>query len=308
MNLQLTVAETANSNLILLQSKTDTVSSSILTMSVAISSYVGAQVQAAQAAAAAQVQAAQAAAAAQVQAAQAAAAALIASETARRETAAMNDPNYQGNYDEYVISQAAQLAAEAASAAAISAGKNSSDAQLDAIKATTSVAIESVEKISTAIIETNAAVKAMADAANNKTFAYQENDYQSLVNLENIAVQAGYSGDYTDTYAMQAYLKQNGYAKGGMASGLSLVGEQGAELINFNSPANVTSHSQTTGLFDSIGEAMNDQNIILEDQVKELKALVNLQSNANMVLINEMKGMREELSTISRKAKLEAAA
>jgi len=235
-------------------------------------------------------------------------AALIASETARRETAAMNDPNYQGNYDEYDISQAAQLAAEIAAKAAISAGKNSSDAQLDAIKATTSVAIESVEKISTAIIETNAAVKAMADAANNKTFSYQENDYQSLVNLENIAVQAGYSGDYTDTYAMQAYLKQNGYAKGGMASGLSLVGEQGAELINFNSPANVTSHSQTTGLFDSIGNAIDDQSALLKEQIIELKALVNLQSNANVALINEMQGMKEELNTISRKAKLEAAA
>ena len=40
----------------------------------------------------------------------------------------------------------------------------------------------------------------------------------------------------------------------------------------------------------------------------ELKALVNLQSNANVALINEMQGMKEELNTISRKAKLEAAA
>jgi hypothetical protein len=98
------------------------------------------------------------------------------------------------------------------------------------------------------------------------------------------------------------------YANGGMASGLSLVGEQGAELINFNSPANVTSHSQTTGLFDSIGNAIDDQSVLLKEQIIELKALVNLQSNANVALINEMQGMKEELNTISRKAKLEAAA
>ena len=39
-----------------------------------------------------------------------------------------------------------------------------------------------------------------------------------------------------------------------------------------------------------------------------VKALVNLQSNANIALINEMQGMKEELNTISRKVKLEAAA
>lgn len=98
------------------------------------------------------------------------------------------------------------------------------------------------------------------------------------------------------------------FANGGMASGLSLVGEQGAELVNFSSPANVTSHSQTTGLFDSIGNAIDDQSVLLKEQIIELKALVNLQSNANVALINEMQGMKEELNTISRKAKLEAAA
>jgi hypothetical protein len=98
------------------------------------------------------------------------------------------------------------------------------------------------------------------------------------------------------------------YANGGMASGLSLVGEQGAELVNFSSPANVTSHSQTTGLFDSIGNAIDDQSVLLKEQIIELKALVNLQSNANVALINEMQEMKEELNTISRKAKLEAAA
>jgi TP901 family phage tail tape measure protein len=98
------------------------------------------------------------------------------------------------------------------------------------------------------------------------------------------------------------------YANGGMASGLSLVGEQGAELVNFTSPANVTSHQQTTGLFDSIGNAIDDQSVLLKEQIIELKALVNLQSSANIALINEMQGMKEELSTISRKAKLEAAA
>ena len=140
--------------------------------------------------------------------------------------------------------------------------------------------------------------------------------------LESLATKSGYDQkqlfDLYSAYSLgykygspeQKILYPNipAYANGGMASGLSLVGEQGAELVNFTSPANVTSHQQTTGLFDSIGNAIDDQSVLLKEQIIELKALVNLQSNANVALINEMQGMKEELSTISRKAKLEAAA
>jgi len=140
--------------------------------------------------------------------------------------------------------------------------------------------------------------------------------------LESLATKSGYDQkqlfDLYSAYSLgykygspeQQILYPNipAYANGGMASGLSLVGEQGAELVNFSSPANVTSHSQTSGLFDSIGNAIDDQSVLLKEQIIELKALVNLQSNANVALINEMQGMKEELNTISRKAKLEAAA
>lgn len=100
------------------------------------------------------------------------------------------------------------------------------------------------------------------------------------------------------------------YAMGGMASGLSLVGEQGAELVNFGSPANVTNHSATTGLFNDISKSIKDssevQATLLKEQVIELQALVNLQSNANVAMINELKGMKAEISELTRKAKLEA--
>lgn len=100
------------------------------------------------------------------------------------------------------------------------------------------------------------------------------------------------------------------YAMGGMANGLSLVGEQGAELVNFGSPANVTNHSQTAGLFDNISQSIKDssetQTTLLKEQVIELQALVNLQSSANVAMINELKGMKAEISELTRKAKLEA--
>jgi TP901 family phage tail tape measure protein len=99
-------------------------------------------------------------------------------------------------------------------------------------------------------------------------------------------------------------------ASGGMANGLSLVGERGAELVNFGSPANVTNHSQTAGLFDNISQSIKNssevQATLLKEQVIELQALVNLQSSANVAMINELKGMKAEMAELTRKAKLEA--
>lgn len=177
-------------------------------------------------------------------------------------------------------------ATEAATAATIAATKAATNvtATTSAINTNTSTSTTSPD-----LIAWNANAKRIADLQNTFTSRQQMESWYALHPEDN-----------------PASIKP--FANGGMASGLSLVGEQGAELINFNSPANVTSHSQTTGLFDSIGNAIDDQSTLLKEQIIELKALVNLQSNANVALINEMQGMKEELNTISRKAKLEAAA
>jgi hypothetical protein len=151
-----------------------------------------------------------------------------------------------------------------------------------------------------------AAAAAVSIANANATQSY--NDLMDLRQANRDAELLAAASIVTSINQVSSLTTVKPYANGGMASGLSLVGEQGAELVNFTSPANVTSHQQTTGLFDSIGNAIDDQSVLLKEQIIELKALVNLQSNANVALINEMQGMKEELSTISRKAKLEAAA
>jgi hypothetical protein len=151
-----------------------------------------------------------------------------------------------------------------------------------------------------------AAANAVSIANANATQSY--NDLMDLRQANRDAELLAAASIVTSINQDSSLMTVKPYANGGMASGLSLVGEQGAELVNFTSPANVTSHQQTTGLFDSIGNAIDDQSVLLKEQIIELKALVNLQSSANVALINEMQGMKEELSTISRKAKLEAAA
>ena len=126
------------------------------------------------------------------------------------------------------------------------------------------------------------------------------------VSNSRIAAATGYSVDQVNDYLKNV----PAYANGGMAKGISMVGEQGAELVNFGSPANVTNHSQTNGLFDNIAASIQAsskiQVVFLKEQVVELKALVTVQSAANIEMINELKGMKAEMAELSRKAKLEA--
>lgn len=101
-------------------------------------------------------------------------------------------------------------------------------------------------------------------------------------------------------------------AMGGMTQGMTIVGEQGPELINFNSPTRVTSNLQTNEYFASISESIKNsgdlQISLLKEQVVELQALINLQSSASVAMINELKEMKNEITELTRKAKLEASA
>jgi len=186
---------------------------------------------------------------------------------------------------------------------------NNSNTQTSQTVVTTLTAIETTQSAQAAAEQSYKA--AQATLSTQKSIELTLSDMAAISGLNVISQNTAQSNQTASTKSAKYDLFGNyigTYANGGMASGLSLVGEQGAELVNFTSPANVTSHQQTNGLFDSIGNAIDDQSVLLKEQIIELKALVNLQSSANVALINEMQGMKEELSTISRKAKLEAAA
>jgi hypothetical protein len=216
---------------------------------------------------------------------------------------------------------------ESAQTAAITASNKITEAITTATTSATTAAVTAATTAATIIAEKESTIASQAattavinttTTATSQTTSFNADDYITpktraalLANNGEWLNKSIASGDanLSDQIAWSATQdKIRGFANGGMASGLSLVGEQGAELVNFTSPANVTSHQQTTGLFDSIGNAIDDQSTLLKEQIIELKALVNLQSSANVALINEMQGMKEELNTISRKAKLEAAA
>jgi tape measure domain-containing protein len=254
MTKQLTTAETANTKLEDLKTKTDTVDGSISRLSTAVNDYISADL-------------------------------TFSNALAMNKTLLTDLSDVIKQSEINIINQQAAATAAAASAAA-------AQAQAMAIAAQDAASLRAANMNMNYSVDSINPVKPLDLNASYNQAPSTISDIVSAITLSNA----------------MSDITVKPYANGGMASGLSLVGEQGAELVNFTSPANVTSHQQTTGLFDSIGNAIDDQSVLLKEQVIELKALVNLQSSANIALINEMKGMKEELNTISRKAKLEAAA
>lgn len=93
--------------------------------------------------------------------------------------------------------------------------------------------------------------------------------------------------------------------QGGWTQGLTVVGENGPELINFARPTQVQSNRQT----QSIIAGGNDKLVAeLQKANDELAALVRLQMLANQQLIERLDRMANSMGTIERKTRLESAA
>jgi tape measure domain-containing protein len=93
--------------------------------------------------------------------------------------------------------------------------------------------------------------------------------------------------------------------QGGWTQGLTIVGENGPELINFARPTQVQSNRQT----QSIIAGGNDKLIAeLQKANAELAALVRLQMQANQELLDRLDKMATSMGSIERKTRLQGAA
>lgn len=116
------------------------------------------------------------------------------------------------------------------------------------------------------------------------------------------------AGASTDVWSDNRYSVTARYAKGGYASpGMALVGEQGPELVNFASPGQVYTAGQTQNILSAGSDNQQKQTEAAEQQVAELQALVKIQQTASIEMIRELKALKAEMATLTRKAKLEAA-
>ena len=291
MQEQLDQAKAANSNLIALDVSVNTVASSILILGDALAGFVSAQEIKAATAEAARIQATAAA--------------------TRAESATLETTTIGG-------ATGIDLALNVASDLAKTNADNqaATEAAKEAAKEAARVKATADRAALLAGYRANVPTTTQPGGTNNPYWEAVISQFDSEHKARfGVGMNRGWGADRDAANAYQALKDQYlasipAYAMGGMANGLSLVGEQGAELVNFGSTANVTNHSQTAGLFDNISQSIKDssevQATLLKEQVIELQALVNLQSNANVAMINELKGMKAEISELTRKAKLEA--
>ncbi|WP_024296641.1 tape measure protein [Methylomicrobium lacus] len=92
---------------------------------------------------------------------------------------------------------------------------------------------------------------------------------------------------------------------GGWTQGLTIVGENGPELINFARPTQVQSNRQTQSIINNGNDAIVAE---LRKANEELVALVRLQMEANQQLLERLDRMAAGVGSIERKTRLKASA
>jgi len=104
-------------------------------------------------------------------------------------------------------------------------------------------------------------------------------------------------GDPTSTVAPP--LGTPKYAMGGLASGWSIVGEQGPELVNFTSPGRVYTANETSGMFQS---ATSNEEVIelLEEVLTELKAANQQRGQVAVAQIQQLNKIKIETEAQKR--------
>jgi TP901 family phage tail tape measure protein len=93
--------------------------------------------------------------------------------------------------------------------------------------------------------------------------------------------------------------------QGGWTDGMTIVGENGPELINFARPTQVQSNRQTQSIIAGGNDMVVSE---LQKANKELAALVRLQVKANQALLDRLDQIASASSSMERKARLAGAA
>ena len=138
----------------------------------------------------------------------------------------------------------------------------------------------------------------LREAANQKALEWEE-EVRKWMTDQNLNDQAMIDALNAIRNAITSIPKK---ATGGMASGLTIVGEKGPELVNFTRPGMVYTAEKTQGMLsggnnDAIVQAIAE----LKAELKaEMRAVVVTQSNANPQIIEKLSGMEQRLSKMER--------
>jgi uncharacterized protein YoxC len=108
------------------------------------------------------------------------------------------------------------------------------------------------------------------------------------------------------------YIRQNmqkipGFAKGGIANGLAMVGENGAELVNFKSPARVYNANDTKSILGGNSESSKETNDLLKKQNSLMERLISKLEGASDKQIKAVSGVAQKIGVVNANAKFEKA-
>lgn len=135
----------------------------------------------------------------------------------------------------------------------------------------------------------------LREAANQKALEWEE-DVRKWMTDQNLNDQAMIDALNAIHNAITSIPKR---ASGGMASGLTIVGEKGPELVNFTRPGMVYTAERTQGMLSG---GNNETRVVqaIAELKAEMRAVVVTQSNANPQIIEKLSGMEQRLSKMER--------
>jgi hypothetical protein len=97
-----------------------------------------------------------------------------------------------------------------------------------------------------------------------------------------------------------------GFANGGVANGVAMVGERGAELVNFKSPARVYNANDTKSILGG-GSNNEETNALLKEQNKLLRALLKQSNDNDGVKVAVLKSVDRRMSNVESNNNFERA-
>lgn len=96
-----------------------------------------------------------------------------------------------------------------------------------------------------------------------------------------------------------------GFAKGGLANGLAMVGENGAELVNFKSPARVYNSSDTKSILGGNAESSKETNDLLKKQNALMEKLISKLEGAAQKQVQAVTNVAQKIGVVNANAKFE---
>lgn len=157
----------------------------------------------------------------------------------------------------------------------------------------------------TPYIASNGVSEAQLSAIHYAYWGYSEGRDNPGIALDTAAAASAFDTPRDSIIAQAELAGVKYFAKGGLASGLSMVGEQGPELVDFKTPARVYSNNATNQLLsnkeliEEIRRLRTEVSQLRTEQKEQTGHLINTNYDANMKAANNIANATEQAAVTS---------